>query len=162
MKAVAANAVAGVFSNAEQARIVIEELRRAGFPADAISVVTRSNDGGFTGVLSGIGIPLEDAHVYAEGLEHGGALVSVGTLDHEGAERAASIMDDLGAMDLDSQRDDPREHGLAGTHPGVEEISEDELRRERGWPHNVAEDIGESLVATAVPEEGRRHRARIY
>jgi uncharacterized membrane protein len=242
MSPVTSKIVVGVFGDAEQARRAVEELRRAGFHQDSISMLIRSTEserpaesskvladaeigaaaggiggvllglaavavpgvglvaamgpilgglggagigavaGGLIGSLTKIGVPHEKAQYYAESVRRGDAVVTVRT-DPEGAERALRIMDEQGALDIDARAAGWRERGWQGHNPGVEPLSEDELRREREfyaarghrvdewkpeterarrlagdepgtlWPHAEAYDIGEDLVETATTED---------
>lgn len=238
--------VVGIFATADQARSVVEELRRNGFPQSAISMIIRSDGagqqiepvshamkdaeigaaaGGISGALLGLaaaavpgigpvlvmgplmaalggagigaiaggligelhkaGVPHEEARNYAETVRRGDAIVTV-RADSAMAERARRIMDTRGAIDLDVRMASWRKRGWSGHDPGLEPLSEDELRREREfygsewkpedakeehhagaeqgmlWPHKEAHDLGESLVEVAAPEQPLGHRARIY
>jgi uncharacterized membrane protein len=105
--------------------------------------------GGFIGALTDAGVPAEEAHFYAEGVRRGDAIVTVRT-DQADAQRAVEIMDANGALDIE---------GRFGQHRGVEPFSEDELRRERGWPHHEAHDLGGSLTEVAAPKGPPERRA---
>ncbi len=59
--------------------------------------------GGLIGGLVGLGIPDEDAQVYAEGVRRGGTLVTLQTSEDK-ANRAAAIMERHGAVDIDERR----------------------------------------------------------
>lgn len=59
--------------------------------------------GGLVGVLTDAGIPKSDAHVYAEGIRRGGALLSARVGDGE-VEFATSVMAEAGAVDLEGRR----------------------------------------------------------
>lgn len=84
-------------SEAEAAR---QQLLDAGFDDLNIEVVA---DGGFGGsndyhgglfvLLSGWGVPAEEAHEYAEGVRQGGALVTVSLLRMSAVQRALSILE---------------------------------------------------------------------
>jgi stress response protein YsnF len=67
--------------------------------------------GGLIGVLVGAGIPEEEAHVYAEGIRRGGALVTVQTATEEAAYRAADILNRHHAVDIDQRHQEYREAG---------------------------------------------------
>jgi uncharacterized protein (TIGR02271 family) len=59
--------------------------------------------GGMIGGLTHMGISQSHAHYYAEGIRRGGVLVSVETEDDTMANRAADIMDDHGAEDIEQR-----------------------------------------------------------
>jgi len=67
--------------------------------------------GGLVGALVGAGIPEEDAHVYAEGVRRGGALVTVTADADEDADRAADILDSYNVVDIDERSGSYREAG---------------------------------------------------
>ena len=58
--------------------------------------------GGLIGGLTEAGVPEHHAEYYAEGVRRGGVLVTVRTTDAL-ADRAADILDDAGAMDVDER-----------------------------------------------------------
>lgn len=59
--------------------------------------------GGIVGALTGAGIPEADAHVYAEGVRRGGALVTA-RVDDTRADTAAAILRDAGGVDIADRR----------------------------------------------------------
>lgn len=59
--------------------------------------------GGLVGALTGAGVPESDAHVYAEGLRRGGALVTA-RVDETRAETAAAILRDAEGVDIAVRR----------------------------------------------------------
>lgn len=67
--------------------------------------------GGLLGALVGLGIPEEEAHVYAEGLKRGGVLVSVHTRTEADASRAVDILRRNNAVDIDKRREEYRTTG---------------------------------------------------
>ena len=203
MSLVTSETVVGVFSNADQARSAVEELRQSSFPQDNISMVIRSDGsnqhgeqsevikdaeigaaaggiggallalaavavpgigpvlamgpilgavggagigavtGGLIGALTKVGVPQDRAHMYAESVRRGDAIVTVRS-DHTGAERALRIMHEFGALDIDARAAGwASETGKERRHAGDEPDTQ--------WPHDEAHDIGEELVDTAAP-----------
>ncbi len=69
--------------------------------------------GGLLGALVGAGIPEEDAHVYAEGIRRGGALV-MARVDESLVDTALDIMERHNAVDIDERSRMYRESGWAG------------------------------------------------
>jgi len=72
--------------------------------------------GGLIGGLKNSGISESDAHFYEEGVRRGGVLVTVRTEDAL-ADRAAGVLDDTGAIDVDEKS---REWRNAGWQPKYE------------------------------------------
>lgn len=59
--------------------------------------------GGLVGLLTDAGIPKSDAHVYAEGIRRGGALLSARVADSE-VGFATRLLAEAGAVDLEDRR----------------------------------------------------------
>ena len=69
--------------------------------------------GGLIGALANAGVPEEAAHVYAEGVRRGGAVVSVRAPDDR-AETIAAILNHSAGVDIDSRRADYLAEGWSG------------------------------------------------
>jgi len=79
--------------------------------------------GGLVGALVGAGIPENDAHVYAEGIRRGGALVSVQVGTDSDADRAADIMDRHNVVDIDERGGTYRQSGWSRFDENAEPYS---------------------------------------
>jgi len=88
--------------------------------------------GGLIGALTESGIPYEHGENYAESVRRGGILVTV-RADEVRADRAAEVMDDNGAIDIDSRVSEWRERGWEWHDTTAEPLSSDELKRERDY-----------------------------
>lgn len=86
--------------------------------------------GGLIGGLTGAGVPEDDAHVYAEAVRRGGALVTV-RADEGQADEAAAIMRRFGAVDIERRAEMWREQGWERHDLAAEPYSIDQLERER-------------------------------
>jgi len=126
--------VAGMASDAHQARGLIRALANAGFAREEIDMA-----GGPVGGLVGLGLPESEAHVFAEGVRRGGAIVVVKADDEFEAEQAALLMNRHGAVDIESCDAGWRRLGWSGriTAP------EDRARLER-YPYVFGEYPGGS------------------
>ncbi|HVJ22587.1 MAG TPA: hypothetical protein VM756_01475 [Burkholderiales bacterium] len=89
--------VAGLASDAHQARGLIRALANAGFAREEIDMA-----GGPISGLIRLGLPDTEAHVFAEGVRRGGAIVVVAADDEFEAEQAALLMNRHGAVDIES------------------------------------------------------------
>lgn len=89
--------VAGLASDAHQARGLIRALAKAGFAREEIDM-----SGGPVRGLVGRGLPENEAHVFAEGVRRGGAIVVVQADDEFEAEQAALLMNQHGAVDVEA------------------------------------------------------------
>src|SRR6187200_2389767 len=99
-----------------------------------VAALTGAAAGGATGGIIGAlsqqaGISDEEAHVYAEGLRRGGALVSA-KVDEEDAPRIQSIMD-RSAVRVSDRAAAYRKSGWTSYNPSAEPLTPDEVVRER-------------------------------
>ncbi|MBP2312213.1 hypothetical protein [Azospirillum soli] len=95
--------IVALYDRRAEAEAVRQQLLDAGFDDLNIEVVA---DGGFGGsndyhgglfvLLSGWGVPAEEAHEYAEGVRQGGALVTVSLLRMSAIQRALSVLEPAG------------------------------------------------------------------
>lgn len=88
--------------------------------------------GGLVGVLTENGVPKEEAGHYAEGVRRGGILITV-KASGDRADRAARILNDSGAIDIDDRVADWRKRGWRGYDSKAEPLTDDEARREREY-----------------------------
>jgi hypothetical protein len=83
--------------------------------------------GGILGALTGAGIPESDAHVYAEGLRRGGALVTA-RVDETRATVAAEILDQANGIDIADRRRTYEQEGWDRFDPDAPPYSLDDRR----------------------------------
>lgn len=86
--------------------------------------------GGLIGALTHSGVPQDHASYYAESVRRGGALVSL-RADDSRAERAAEILSEHGAIDLDERVMRWRDAGWRGWDGSAKPYSAEEAERER-------------------------------
>lgn len=86
--------------------------------------------GGILGGLIGLGIPKDEADVYAEGVRRGGTLVTVST-DEENASRAHSILDRDGAVDVEERAQYYRTEGFSSYDTAAPVYTPDQAAAER-------------------------------
>lgn len=86
--------------------------------------------GGILGGLIGLGIPKEDADVYAESVRRGGTLVMVQCEDAE-VDRAHRVLDRDGAVDIDDRAAQYRSEGWQGYDDRAPMYDETEVTTER-------------------------------
>jgi hypothetical protein len=111
--------------------------------------------GGVIGALTELGIPEEDANVYAEGVRRGGTLVTV-RADDEGAEQMMALMTRHGALDVDAHVTQWRRAGWPGFDPAAEPLGDENgLRVGVLRADAAAEAMGtEAKVGQPVTEPG--------
>jgi hypothetical protein len=111
--------------------------------------------GGLIGGLTGAGVPEEEAHVYAEAVRRGAALVTV-RADDARAEDAAAIMRQGGAVDVERRAELWREQGWKRHDPAAKPYSVDDLQRERSmYAGSLGVTAGESLAARSTASRSR-------
>jgi uncharacterized membrane protein len=77
--------------------------------------------GGVIGALTDLGIPEEDAHIFAEGVRRGATLVTV-RADDERADEVAGLMASHDALDVDEHASHWRQSGWPGFDPAAEPL----------------------------------------
>lgn len=82
--------------------------------------------GGLLGGLVGLGIPDEDAEVYAEGIRRGGALVAVNTSDDR-VDSVAMIMQQHNVIDIDERASQWRSSGWTGFDANAQPYTSHEI-----------------------------------
>jgi uncharacterized membrane protein len=82
--------------------------------------------GGLVGGLVGLGIPDNDAEIYAEGIRRGGALVSVNTSDNR-VDGVAMIMQQHGVIDIDERAGQWRSSGWTRFDHQAQPYSQNEI-----------------------------------
>jgi len=95
--------------------------------------------GGLIGALTSIGVPEEEANLYAEGVRRGGALLALRVEETE-AQRAIDIMERYDPVDVDTRAAAWRQSGWTGFDSRAE-------------PFAGAGTIGRSQAATGTDEE---------
>jgi uncharacterized protein (TIGR02271 family) len=104
--------------------------------------------GGLVGGLIGLGIPDEDAHVYAEGIRRGGALVSVNTSDDR-VDMIAGIMQRHGVVDIDERASEWRGSGWDRFDERGQPYTSDEI-------NSFRTSRGSNVAATGSARSERR------
>lgn len=93
--------------------------------------------GGLVGALVGLGIPEEEANVYAEGVRRGGILVLLRTADTSEYDRAREILRQNGAVDVEARAGEYRMGGWRAFDPdtagtvGASEAAQDDIHNRR-------------------------------
>ena len=115
--------------------------------------------GGLIGGLTEVGVPEEHANFYAESVRRGGTLVTL-RADAVRAERAAEIMRDNGAIDLDARVSRWREGGWNAWDPSAAPYTLDEAERERRL-YGTHSDPMTGLPMTGDPERDSQRDSTI-
>jgi len=158
MTSTSTRTVVGVFDDQSTAQNVVEELVNSGFNRNNIEIsahdsyasdAARGNAGlsGQTHDHSGGGISgffrrmfgddvRDDYGHYAEAVRRGSSVVCV-TTDDQNAERAADILDNAGAVDVDQRAQAWKQGGYNGFDESAAPLSSDEIARERQHYQNT-------------------------
>jgi uncharacterized protein (TIGR02271 family) len=125
------NQVVAMFETYDQASAARDALVAAGIDRGRIELLDRSaraedasfhyerNEGGFWSALSGMFMPDEDSHVYAEGLHRGHAMLIVRAAPGE-QDHIISLLDTQNPLDVDTQAAQWRQNGWPGTYAGAQ------------------------------------------
>lgn len=121
-----AQTVVGIFNTAAEAQQAVQKLEQAGFELDYVDVahreaanqgVGRTSDesvGGFFSSLFG-GDDNADARTYTAAAQRGSSVVTVHVDSSEQSQRAARILDEAGAVDVDGGTAASSANGYAST-----------------------------------------------
>jgi stress response protein YsnF len=94
-----AKTVVGLFENTRDAQQAMNELRSAGINERNLTFVDQASSR-FSSMLTGAGIPEQDARIYAQGVQQGSGLIILQALGDRDAERAADILDRNNVVDI--------------------------------------------------------------
>jgi hypothetical protein len=86
--------------------------------------------GGLVGALTHAGVPESDAHVYAEGVRRGGALVTV-RVDASRLDLASTILRSANGVDIDDRRRLYESEGWQGFDEAAPELTTEQVREYR-------------------------------
>ena len=136
-----AQTVVGIFNTAAEAQQAVQKLEQAGFELDYVDVAHReaanqgvgrtsdSSVGGFFSSLFG-GDDTDDTRAYTAAAQRGSSVVTVHVDSSEQSHRAASILDEAGAMDVDGDTTDTQATGTtqAATTGQTAQVIEENLQ----------------------------------
>ena len=118
--------------------------------------------GGLIGGLTDMGVSKTDAEYYAESVRRGGALVTV-RADDSRADRAADIMREHGAVDIEQRAEQWRERGWTGWNDKADPYTAADLDRDRdlyGDADRVTGLAGGMIGDRPAPARRPRHDRR--
>jgi hypothetical protein len=157
--------IVGSFVHDQYANATVRKLVDDGFMKHDISICindvvgeNRPDEGAATVVVAGglmaslteSGVAKEHASYYAESVRRGSALVTV-RADDSRAGRAAEIMRENGAIDIEQRVSRWRESGWTGWDPSAAPYTREEAERERRLYGTHADPLS-GLPSTADPE----------
>lgn len=135
--------ITAFFERRGDADDAVERLSAAGFPRASIRVIAGAGGSvsrdaypaegtGFWEALKDLFLPDSDRHVYAEGLQRGGFLLTLASSEAD-CSRAMDILDAEGAVDLEQRETDWRAQGWTG-YTGADCPASTEVGREEVIP----------------------------
>ena len=84
--------------------------------AGSDSLSSDSSGGGFWESIKDMFVPDEDRHSYNEGMRRGGVMLYA-SVDDDDADRAVSVLEETGSVDMDERESNWRSEGWAGYSP---------------------------------------------
>jgi hypothetical protein len=116
--------------------------------------------GGLIGALTHSGVPQERASYYAEAVRRGGALVTL-RADESRAERAAEVLHEHGAIDLDQRVVRWHDSGWSGWDGSAKPFTAEQAERERRL-YGTHSDPLTGLPLTSDPDGDNRRDSTIH
>ena len=110
--------------------------------------------------LTSVGVPQEDAHLYAEGVRRGSSLV-VGTVEDNQADQAVAVLDRNNTIDIDKLGSRYRESGYTGYDAAQPAYKEPDLTTERDLNKQITIPIVEEQLVVGK-QQVERGGARIH
>jgi len=98
-----AKTVIGLFEQMRDAQGALRDLEAAGLPRNAVTFVQQSEPD-LSSRLASIGIPEQDAGIYASGVQQGDGLIVTQGVSDDDAEQVAAIMDRYNVVDISGRK----------------------------------------------------------
>lgn len=152
--------VVGLFPQATDAQTAMRDLETMGIRRNSVQVMTSDARDKVLNALTSVGVPQDDAHLYAEGVRRGGALV-VGTVEDAQADEAVSVLDRNNTIDIDKLGSRYRETGYTGYNASAPAYTEPDLTTERDLNKQITIPIVEEQLSVGK-REVQRGGARIH
>jgi uncharacterized protein (TIGR02271 family) len=152
--------VVGLFPQSEDAQGAMRGLETLGINRSSVQVMTSDARDKVLNALTSAGVPQDDAHLYAEGVRRGGALV-VGTVEDNQADEAVMVLDRNNTIDIDKLGSRYRETGYSGYNESLPAYTEPDLTTERDLNKQITVPIVEEQLVVGK-REVQRGGARIH
>ncbi len=136
--------VVGLFPQASDAQGALRGLETLGVGSSSVQVMTSDARDQVLSALTSAGVPQDDAHLYAEGVRRGGALV-VGTVEDSRADEAVALLDRNNTIDIDKLGSRYRETGYTDYNESLPAYTEPDLTTER--------DLNKQITIPVVEEQ---------
>ena len=136
--------VVGLFPHSDDAQGALRGLEAIGIRRSSVQVMTSDARDQVLNALTNVGVPSGDAHIYAEGVRRGGALV-VGSVEDAQADEAIAVLDRNNTIDIDKLGSRYRETGYSNYDMAAPAYTEPDLSKER--------DLNKQITIPVVEEE---------
>ena len=143
--------VVGLFPQSNDAQSAMRDLETMGIRRNSVQVMTSDARDKVLNALTSVGVPQDDAHLYAEGVRRGGALV-VGTVDDNQADQAVAILDRNNTIDIDKLGSRYRETGYTGYDAALPTYTEADMTTERDLNKQITVPIVEEQLVVGKRE----------
>lgn len=152
--------VVGLFPQPDDAQGAMRDLETLGVDRSSVQVMTSDARDQVLNALTSVGVPQDDAHLYAEGVRRGGALV-VGTVEDGQADEAVAVLDRNNTIDIDKLGSRYRETGYTEYNAAAPAYTEPDLTTERDLNKQITIPIVEEQLVVGK-REVQRGGARIH
>ena len=152
--------VVGLFPHSEDAQAAMRDLEKMGINKSSVQVMTSDARNKVLNALTGAGVPSDDAHLYAEGVRRGSALV-VGTVPDDQADDAVATLDRNNTIDIDRLGSRYRETGYTSYDEAQPAYTEPDVTAERDLNKQITIPIVEEQLSVGK-REVQRGGARIH
>ena len=152
--------VVGLFPQSDDAQGAMRGLETLGIKRNSVQVMTNDARDKVLNALTSVGVPQDDAHLYAEGVRRGGALV-VGTVEDGQADEAVAILDRNNTIDIDKLGSRYRETGYTDYSAAAPAYTEPDLTTERDLNKQITIPVVEEQLVVGK-REVQRGGARIH
>lgn len=95
-----AKSLVGLFDYRTNAQAALSDLQGSGFSGDNVSLIDNAYNN-VASTLGSAGVPQNDAQIYEDGLQQGGALIILQALSDDEAYRATDILNRHNVVDID-------------------------------------------------------------
>ncbi len=152
--------VVGLFPQSDDAQGAMRDLEAMGIRRNSVQVMASDARDRVLNALTTSGVPQDDAHLYAEGVRRGGALV-VGTVEDNQADEAVAILDRNNTIDIDKLGSRYRETGYTDYNAALPAYTEPDLTSERDLNKQITIPVVEEQLVVGK-REVQRGGARIH
>jgi len=143
--------VVGLFENVPDAQSAIRDIESGGFGRGNVNLV-QSASGQLSGIFGQLGIPRDDASIYTQGIQSGGAMVIAQQLSDADANQIADIMDRHNIVDIDNWRSRFQQGSGAATSSSFAQTGATSAAMRSGSTRSSSYQGGEAVIPIVEEE----------